>query len=169
MEEQEKKTIKENLKIENRFKSGANWFFWIAGLSLINSIILLAGGQWSFIVGLGITQIIDTIGLEIAKEAGIIGNIIASVFDVLAAGIFIVFGVFSRKRYSWAFIIGMILYALDGLLFLLVQDILSIGFHIFALCCIYGGFNANKLLKSIENNKVNKGVNNKGVKSLFDI
>lgn len=153
MEEQEKKKIEENLKIENQFKSGANWFFWIAGLSLINSIILLTGGQWSFIIGLGITQIIDAIGLEIFKEAGIIGYIFAFVFDALAAGIFIVFGVFSKKRYSWAFIIGMILYALDGLLFLLVQDFLSIGFHIFALFCIYGGFKANKLLKSVENDK----------------
>lgn len=153
MEEQEKKIIEKNLKIEERGKSGADWFFWIAGLSLINSIILLAGGQWSFIVGLGITQIIDTIGLGIAKEAGIIGNIIAFVFDALAAGIFIIFGIFSKKRYSWAFIVGMILYALDGLLFLLVRDFLSIGFHIFALYCIYGGFKANKLLKSIEDNK----------------
>ena len=75
MEEQEKKAIEENLKVQGQFKSGADWFFWIAGLSIINSIILLAGGQWSFIVGLGITQIIDTIGLEIAKQAGVIGNI----------------------------------------------------------------------------------------------
>ena len=153
MEEQEKKPIEENLKIENQFKSGANWFFWIGGLSLINSIILLAGGQWSFLVGLGITQIMDTIGLEIAKEWGIIGNIIALAFDVLAAGIFIVFGVISRKRYSWAFITGMILYALDGLLFLLVQNFSSIGFHVFALYYIYGGFKASKSLTKIEDNK----------------
>jgi len=150
MQEEERKAIEENLRTENQLKSGANWFFWIAGLSLINSIILLAGGQWNFIVGLGMTQIIDTIGLEIAKQAGVIGNIIAFVVDLFVAGIFIVFGVFSRKRYSWAFIVGMILYALDGLLFLLVQDILSIGFHIFALFCIYAGFRANKLLKTAQ-------------------
>ena len=37
MEEQEKnvKEVKEALKIEGRFKSGANWFFWIAGLSVV--------------------------------------------------------------------------------------------------------------------------------------
>jgi len=153
MEEQEKKIIEENLKIEGQFKSGADWFFWIAGLSLINSIILLAGGQWSFIVGLGITQIIDTIGLEMAKEAGMIGNIIAFVCDILAAGIFVLFGVFARKGYRWAFIMGMIIYTLDGLLFILVQDILSMGFHLFALYGIYSGFKANKILKSVENGK----------------
>ena len=64
MEEQEKDAIEGKLKIESKFKSGASWFFWIAGLSIINSIILLAGGQWNFIVGLGVTQIIDVIGTQ---------------------------------------------------------------------------------------------------------
>ena len=152
MEEQEKDAIEEKLKIESKFKSGASWFFWIAGLSIINSIILLAGGQWNFIVGLGVTQIIDVIGMALAKEVGNIGLTIAFVFDLLAAGVFIVFGVFARKGYSWAFIIGMISYALDGLIFLLVQDWLGVGFHAFALFFIYGGFKANNLLKRTGNN-----------------
>ena len=152
MEEQEKK-IEERLKVETQFKSGASWFFWIAGLSLINSVILIAGGQWSFIVGLGITQIIDSIGLKLAEQNGFIGNIIALIFDIMAAGIFILFGVFSRKGYSGAFIVGMVLYALDGLLFLLVRDFLSVGFHVFALFFMYSGFKANKLLKSMANIK----------------
>lgn len=146
MENQEKQ-IEERLKTEEQFKAGANWFFWIAGLSLINSIILLAGGQWSFIIGLGITQIIDTFGLMAAEKIGFTGNIIAFIFDIMAAGIFILFGVLSRKGYGGAFVIGMILYVLDGMLFLLVQDYLSIGFHVFALFFIYGGFKANKTLK----------------------
>ena len=133
MEDQEKKLIEEKLKIEKQFQSGADWFFWIAGLSLINSIILLAGSEWGFIIGLGITQIIDAIGLLIAEEIGIAGKIISFIFDIIAAGIFVLFGVFARKRYKWAFITGMALYAIDGLIFLLVQDFLSIGFHIFAL------------------------------------
>ena len=94
MEEQEKKSLENKIKIENQFRSGANWFFWIAGLSLVNSVILLTGSQWDFIVGLGITQIIDTIGLVIAEEIGIAGKIIAGVFDIIAAGIVVLFGVF---------------------------------------------------------------------------
>ena len=35
-----------------RLKSGASWFYWIAGLSLINSISAAAGSTWRFIVGL---------------------------------------------------------------------------------------------------------------------
>ena len=150
MEDQEKKLIEEKLKVEKRFQSGADWFFWIAGLSLINSIILLAGSEWGFIVGLGVTRIVDSIGLVIAEEVGIAGKIIAFIFDVIVAGIFVLFGVFARRRHKWAFITGMILYALDGLIFLLVMDILSIGFHIFALFCIYGGFKALGKLSEVE-------------------
>ena len=146
MEEQEKKVIEKQLRVEERFKSGANWFFWIAGLSLINSIIIFSGSQWSFIIGLGATQIIDAVGMEAAAEIGDFAKVVAFLFDVFVAGIFIIFGVFARKRYSWSFITGMVLYALDGLLFMMVGDFLSIGFHAFVLFCIFNGFKANKEL-----------------------
>ena len=48
-------------------------------------------------------------------------KIVAFIFDVIAAGIFILFGVFSRKRYRWAFVVGMILYAID--------DVLKLKYH----------------------------------------
>lgn len=148
MEEQEKQ-IEERLKLESVFKGGASWFFWIAGLSLINSIIFLSGGQWNFIVGLGITQIIDSFGLVASGEAGSAGKFVAFIFDLMAAGVFILFGVLARKGYGGAFIVGMIVYALDGMLFFLVKDFLSIGFHVFALFFIYGGYSAHKKLKSM--------------------
>jgi hypothetical protein len=150
MEDQGKKLIEEKLKIEKQFQSGADWFFWIAGLSLINSVLLLAGSKWGFIIGLGITRIIDEIGLVIAEKIGIAGKIIALIFDIIAAGVFVLFGVFARKRYKWAFITGMVLYALDGMIFLLVQDFLSVGFHVFALFCIFGGFKSLGKLSRLE-------------------
>ena len=30
-----------------RHRGGAGWFFWIAGLSLINSVVILAGSDWA--------------------------------------------------------------------------------------------------------------------------
>ena len=144
MEDQSK--IEEKLKIENQFKAGADWFFWIAGLSLINSIVILSGNDWGFIIGLGITQIVDFLG----SEFGLAGKIIAFCFDLITAGIFVGFGFLARKRYTWAFVIGMILYALDGLIFLLGPDLLSIGFHLLALFFIFNGLKANLKLREIE-------------------
>jgi hypothetical protein len=44
-------------ELEGRMLGGANWFFWIAALSLVNSIISLYGGGWGFSIGLGFTQL----------------------------------------------------------------------------------------------------------------
>ena len=52
---------------EGGFHSGANWFYWIAGLSLVNTILLYTGSEWVFVVGLGVTQLIDGIAIEIAR------------------------------------------------------------------------------------------------------
>ena len=50
---------------------------------------------------------------------------------------------------AWIFIVGTVLYVLDGVIFLLFGDILSIGFHAFALFFIIRGFlAANKLSKT---------------------
>ena len=123
--------VTEKLKLEGRFKSGAGWFFWIAGLSLINSIIALAGKQWGFVIGLGITQLIDAVAMQVSDT--IAAKIIALIFDLIAAGIFMFFGIFARKKHQWSFIVGMVFYGLDSILMLIVQDWLSFGFHIFAL------------------------------------
>ena len=140
----------EKREAESRAHSGANWFFWIAGLSLINSVIQLMNGTWAFIVGLGITQLIDGLATQISTEGGSTPKIIALVLDVIVAGVFVFFGLLARNRQGWAFIVGMILYILDGLLFVWVQDWLSIAFHIFALYNIFQGFRANNRLNELE-------------------
>jgi hypothetical protein len=150
--------IEEKLKLENRIKNGASWFFWIAALSLVNSIILTVGGQWNFLIGLGITQVIDGIASGVAAEAGVeaatIIKILAFTADIVIAGVFVVFGILAMKRYKISFIIGMILYALDGLIFLMVPDLLSLGFHLFALFGLYTGLQAYNKLKEMEHSEI---------------
>ena len=148
LESEQKRLLLERMNIENRHKNGANWFYWIAGLSLINSIIFLSGSNWNFVIGLGITQLIDGIGQTF--EPGIAGKAFLFILDAIAAGVFIVFGILSRKGQNWVFILGMILYAMDGLLFIVVQDWLSIGFHVFALYCIFSGYKASRKIKEME-------------------
>lgn len=132
-EQIEEKGIRERMELEGRLNSGADWFIWIAVLSLINSIVMLSGNEWGFLIGLGITQIIDAV----------VGSGAAFILDVIVACVFIAFGIYAKKRYNGVFIAGMILYGLDGLLFLSVSEYLSFGFHIFALFGIYGGLSAS--------------------------
>ena len=123
-----------------RMKSGGSWFYWIAGLSLINTISALTGAGWGFIVGLGITQIVDE--MSGAKAAGLVANIVI-------AGLFILFGVFANKGQLWAFIVGMLVYAIDGVIFAMVGHWLAAAFHAFVLFCLFNGFRAARQLNAV--------------------
>ena len=127
-----------------QLKSGASWFYWVAALSLVNSIVAFTGSDWRFIIGLGITQIFDAIGHEIASG----GKVVALALDLIVAGVFVLFGVFANKGHLWAFIVGMVLFALDGLIFLLAQDWIGVGFHVFVLYCLFRGVQACRQLKA---------------------
>jgi hypothetical protein len=134
-------------------RSGADWFFWIAALSLVNTAITHSGGDRHFIVGMGITQIVDILAAEIAKQepqAQTIAVGIAVGFSVFCSAVAAVVGYLARNRWQVIFGLGMFLYLLDGLLFVLVQDWMSAGFHGFALFCMWGGFSAFKQLAAIE-------------------
>jgi hypothetical protein len=143
--------VEESSDKKQAFRSGANWFFWIAGLSLVNSAIIMFGGQWNFIVGLGITQFVDGMVLFAAldgAQASIILKVVCGAINLAITGMFALFGVLALKRHTWAFITGMAIYALDGLLFLFVGDYLAVGFHAFALFFLFRGFQAMRELKA---------------------
>ena len=127
-----------------RLKSGASWYYWIAVLSLVNSVVAFSGSDWRFLIGLGITQIFDAVGAEMGGS----GKLVVLVLDLLVAGAFITFGVFANKRHLWAFITGMVLFALDGGIFLLAQDWVGVGFHAFALFYLFRGMSACRELKA---------------------
>ena len=64
-----------------RLRSGARWFYWVAGLSLVNTAAAFAGGHVHFMVGLGITQVVDAV----AHRAGAAATLPALVIDVMIA------------------------------------------------------------------------------------
>ncbi len=132
--------------------TGANWFYWVAGLSLVNSAIGLFGGGMYFVVGLAITLIADGIGAGIAAEApetSMMINAVTIAFDLFVAAVLFGFGFLSRKRILPIFAIGMVLYLLDGLIFLAFQDWLSVAFHAFALYSMGNGFLAYRKLNQL--------------------
>ncbi len=135
--------MEEKLKTENRFKGSASNFYWIAGLSILNSLVYYLGGNFNFVLGLAFTQFVDGFAGALAKELSgngpLIIQIMGFILDLIVAGVFVVFGIFANKRHKWAFIIGMILYTIDGILFLLFKDFLSFGFHVFILIGLFSG------------------------------
>ena len=145
--------IQKKLQLDNQVRGGVDWFFWIAGLSLVNSVVYLLGKNFVFFLGLGITQIVDVFVSALAEEFGSGGSLLRFIgfaIDVLIAGIFAIFGVFGRKRKNLPVIIGMILYAIDGVIVLLFQDFLSAGLHAFALFGIWNSLKSMSELAKLE-------------------
>jgi hypothetical protein len=141
-------------KLEQKIRSGANWFYWIAGLSVLNSAIQLFGSDRTFIIGLGITQAFDGLASGVVKDSdgsvAAVVRAIAFVLDLLVAGAFVLLAWLAGKRRAWAFVLGMVLYALDGLIFILVQEWFSLAFHGFALFGVWAGYSSLKELRSAQ-------------------
>lgn len=129
----------QSVALRSNIRHGAYWFYWIALLSLIDSALLYFDGH--LIISLGISQLTEILGnqwVELSEYSGIM-------LDVAIAGIFSLFGFFAAKGQKSAFILGMLLYTLDGTLFWLIPpypNLLGIGFHLFVLFWIYHGLRA---------------------------
>ena len=138
-------------ELEMRLKNGANWVYWIAGLSVINSLIYISGSDVSFLAGLGFTQLVAAF-VDIAIESGAPAAMrgVSIVFSLVVVVVFGLFGYYANKRFTAAFVVGIILYFLDGLLLLLLGVFFSAGFHAFALIFIVRGFLACRELNAFD-------------------
>ena len=121
-----------------RVRSGADWFFWIAGMSVVNSVATLFGSTWQFVLGLGVTQIVDAVAAELGGAA----QVVALLSGIVPVAFFAVMGYLARRGRRWPFVVGMLAFAVDGVVVLLLQNVISAAFHAYALYRIYGGFRA---------------------------
>jgi FAIM1 (Fas apoptotic inhibitory molecule) protein len=113
-----------------RVENGGRWFYWIAGLSAVNFVFFMLGSEKGFAVGTAIDWFVQVILEDLANPS------VAWIPHVAVIALFAFLGVRATAGAQWAFIVGGLLYALDGLLFLLVKDWLGIAVHAFALFAI---------------------------------
>ena len=133
-----------------RYQSGANWFYWIAGLTIITSVIGLLGGGWRFFLSLGTTQLIDAIANAASENLGNATKVIAFVLDIFITAAFAAFGALAHKKHLWAYVAGMAVFLLDGLVSLLFFDWLGILVHAFVLFVMFRGYQAGRELVALE-------------------
>jgi hypothetical protein len=134
------------LRLMRQVRIGADWFFWVAGLSVLNSVLVVSGAGIRFIFGLGVTRVIDGIASGQAGQLKMLGL----VADLVAAGVLVTFGIFARQRQTWSFITGMLLYALDGVVLVLFSDWIGVAVHAYVLFRIYMGMQASMELNKLE-------------------
>jgi len=126
----------EEQALEATRNRGANWFFWIVGLTVINTIVSFTGIDWSFSLGASVSIIADYIARESGSSSG---RMIALGFDVVVISFYAFCGVMAMRGATWAFIIGLVCFALDSLLLLLSFQIIGILIHGWALFVIFSG------------------------------
>lgn len=110
----------------------------MAGFSVVNGVAMVAGLKVRMLVGLGITDV----AVALTYRYGGIGVAISIIAIVFGAGLFALLGVLARKGSKAALIVAMVVYALDGVLLLLLTDWFGAGFHVLALFYFYQGFRA---------------------------
>jgi hypothetical protein len=111
--------------------SAARWFWWIAALSLVNTVLYFSGSNTSFVVGLGMTAVVSVV---FSSQA-----VIAVVLVALLLGFYFLMGLFAQREKAWAFYLGLALYGIDALIYIRFEDWMSAAFHGYAIFCIVRG------------------------------
>src|SRR5688500_10710006 len=135
-------TALRRVALVKRVRNGGRWFYWIAGLSAVNFVIFVMGSDTGFALGTAIDWFLQGILEELADPS------LGWLAHVAVIAFFAFLGVRATAGAQWAFILGGLVYTLDGLIFLLVGDWLGIAVHAFALFAIVSATIAVRQLRS---------------------
>jgi len=135
-------TALKRVALVNRVRNGGRWFYWIAGLSAVNFVIFVLGSDTGFALGTAIDWFLQGILEELADPSlGWIAHVVVIAF-------FAFLGLRATAGAQWAFVLGGLVYTLDGLIFLLVGDWIGIVVHAIALFAIVSATIAVRQLRS---------------------
>lgn len=131
--------------------SGAGWLLWIAALSLVNIALVLGRSDFSFAIGLFVSQLIAVLGTTIADQAGLpaIGwaSGAVAVIPALVIGA-LWFG--AKDGRPWVLLLAIVAYGLDLALLVAVlgathdMDIIGVAIHAWALWSLRGAWLASR-------------------------
>ncbi len=120
--------------------SGANWFFWIAGLSVVNLVVLLLDFGFYFPLGLGVSDL----------TLFMFDTPVAILLSMVIVAMFVLFGMFAHGGLLLSMIFGMLVYALDGVLcFVVFEDWIGVAFHLFVLWKMFSGLRGQMQLNQL--------------------
>ncbi len=121
----------------------ADWFFWLALLSVINSLLVYFYNIPNTPVALGVTQWLDGTngGIGSAMTPGWL------VINILIAGGLAMFGLLARKGSDIAFVIGIFIYVIDAFLMIGVKDLFGFGVHLVGIFFLFKGLLASRHLR----------------------
>ena len=135
-------------RLQAAARRGADWFFWIAGLSVINSVVSLINVHGMLPYIFFSPQLLgNNLASSIVQLLGIGNwgpglNLVVQGFSLLLAALFAGLGLLARRQKRWAVMAGLALYAADSVLMLIYGDLLGIAIHGLALWGLWRGLHA---------------------------
>ena len=106
----------------SRIRVGASWFYWIVGLAIVNFVLKATKTPVLLAFGPGLPLLFPSNFLILSTTA-----------------VYAVFGYFGGKGHLWAFVVGMLVYGLDSLVFVRYEAWLSLAFHGYVLYRLFMG------------------------------
>lgn len=149
-EEQELVNAEELAGHTGAWKNGANWLYWIVGLTVLNLILILVNSPVVMALGLVSSElIVYSMGYTYDAASDTFttstnGLIIAGGISAALCVLLGVLGWLANSGSRIAYIIGMAIFAIDTLLFFLpgMFSIIGLGFHCYALFQLFLGLSA---------------------------
>ena len=122
---------------------GANWFFWLAILSVINTLLVYRYQIPNTPIALAITQWLDgtSAGLNPTMSTQ------SMVINLLIAVGLAMFGVLARRGSDLAFVLGIFLYVVDAMLAIGLRDVFGFGVHLIGLFFLFKGLLASRHIR----------------------
>jgi hypothetical protein len=118
-------------------RAPAHWFFWIAGLVVLDAAFTAMVSHPHPFTRFGIITMIE----NLARSPESIGRIHLVLNGWLAAGLILV-GYCAAEGHKWAFAVGLTAFFIDGALLVAAGDYLGAAFHLPVLYGVYLGLAA---------------------------
>ena len=148
-------TTGEEVALEEQRNKGASWFYWIVGLTIINTIVVQSGIDFAFSLGATVTLVSYGVAQALGTSTA---HVMALGFDVLVIAFYAMCGVMGSRGATWAFILGLIAFTIDSLFALIGFQIIGILIHGYALFCIFNGMMACVNLNRLKREKAITGM-----------
>lgn len=135
----------DRLRVEARMRAGADWFFWIAALALLEAYLGRSGVVTEGAFGLGMTGLVERTAAPwtaAAQPMPLLAELVLPLFYVLL-------GLLARRGRRWAFAAGIGVYAVDAALVLLAAALVGLALHLVVLGLLAMGFVAARQLDQL--------------------
>jgi len=121
-----------------------NWLVWIVILSVVNTILVFARANVTFVIGLGVTQLADSFAVVARERAsGPIVAVLTAVgiaIDLVTLGLYLLLWWLSGRGSVAAYVTAIVFYALDALIMLAFHEWFGAAFHAYVLFHLVSGY-----------------------------